>query len=39
MGDADAGGADIEVAEVAVLVVASVRCKGVEVQFDVNGVG
>ena len=36
MGNANAGGADIEVA---VLMVASVRCKGVEVKLDVNGIG
>ena len=34
--DADAGGADIEMA---VLVVATVRCSGVEIEFDIHSVG
>ena len=36
MRDADAGGADVEMAT---LVVAAVRCGGVEVEFDIHSVG
>ena len=36
VGNADTGGADIEMA---VLVVAAVRCRGVEVEFDIHSGG